>query len=247
MVHLEENSEWFATWFDSEYYHLLYNNRDENEASDFLALLTKQLTIPTDGHVLDLACGAGRHSRVLARLGYLVSGCDLSKNSIDQANNNALPGTDFFVHDMRNQLSANYSAIFNLFTSFGYFDDLSDNLSVLKSVESALDNDGVFVLDFMNATKVIAQLIPSEIIQRGEIHFNISREVVNQRIVKSIAFEAEGKSYHYEEKVQALQLADFELLFEKAGLKITARYGSYALAPFSADDSDRLILIARKA
>jgi hypothetical protein len=99
----------------------------------------------------------------------------------------------------------------------------------------------------MNATKVIAQLIPSEIIQRGEIHFNISREVVNQRIVKSIAFEAEGKSYHYEEKVQALQLADFELLFEKAGLKITARYGSYALAPFSADDSDRLILIARKA
>jgi SAM-dependent methyltransferase len=247
MVHLEENSEWFATWFDSEYYHLLYNNRDENEASDFLALLTKQLTIPADGHVLDLACGAGRHSRVLARLGYRVSGCDLSKNSIDQANNNALSGTDFFVHDMRNQLPANYSAIFNLFTSFGYFDDLSDNLSVLKSVESALDNDGVFVLDFMNATKVIAQLNPSEIIQRGDIQFNISREVVNQRIVKSIAFEAEGKSYHYEEKVQALQLADFELLFEKAGLKITDRYGSYALAPFSADDSDRLILIARKA
>lgn len=247
MVHLEENSEWFATWFDSEYYHLLYNNRDENEASDFLALLTKQLTIPADGHVLDLACGAGRHSRVLARLGYRVSGCDLSKNSIDQANNNALSGTDFFVHDMRNQLPANYSTIFNLFTSFGYFDDLSDNLSVLKSVESALDNDGVFVLDFMNATKVIAQLNPSEIIQRGDIQFNISREVVNQRIVKSIAFEAEGKSYHYEEKVQALQLADFELLFEKAGLKITDRYGSYALAPFSADDSDRLILIARKA
>lgn len=247
MVHLEKNSEWFATWFDSEYYHLLYNNRDENEASDFLALLTKQLTIPADGHVLDLACGAGRHSRVLARLGYRVSGCDLSKNSIDQANNNALSGTDFFVHDMRNQLPANYSAIFNLFTSFGYFDDLSDNLSVLKSVESALDNDGVFVLDFMNATKVIAQLNPSEIIQRGDIQFNISREVVNQRIVKSIAFEAEGKSYHYEEKVQALQLADFELLFEKAGLKITDRYGSYALAPFSADDSDRLILIARKA
>lgn len=247
MVHLEENSEWFATWFDSEYYHLLYNNRDENEASDFLALLTKQLTIPADGHVLDLACGAGRHSRVLARLGYRVSGCDLSKNSIDQANNNALSGTDFFVHDMRNQLPANYSTIFNLFTSFGYFDDLSDNLSVLKSVESALDNDGVFVLDFMNATKVIAQLNPSEIIQRGDIQFNISREVVNQRIVKSIAFEAEGKSYHYEEKVQALQLADFELLFEKAGLKITDRYGSYALAPFSADDSDRLILISRKA
>ena len=175
--------------------------------------------------MLDLACGAGRHSRVLARLGYRVSGCDLSKNSIDQANNNALTGTDFFVHDMRKQLPANYSAIFNLFTSFGYFDDLSDNLSVLKSVETALDNDGVFVLDFMNATKVIAQLNPSEIIQRGEIHFNISREVVNQRIVKSIAFEAEGKSYHYEEKVQALQLADFELLFEKAGLKITARFG----------------------
>lgn len=247
MMHLEGNREWFATWFDSEYYHLLYNNRDENEAADFLALLTKQLTIPASGHVLDLACGAGRHSRVLARLGYRVSGCDLSKNSIDQANKNALSGTDFFVHDMRNQLPANYSAIFNLFTSFGYFDDLSDNLSVLNSVRNALDKNGIFVLDFMNAMKVIAQLNPSEIIQRGEIQFNISRQVVNQRIVKSISFEAEGKSFHYEEKVQALHLADFEMLFEKAGLKITARYGSYTLAPFSAIDSDRLILIAQKA
>lgn len=247
MVHLEENSEWFATWFDSEYYHLLYNNRDENEAADFLALLTKHLAIPLDKHVLDLACGAGRHSRVLARLGYRVSGCDLSKNSIDQANNNALPGTDFFVHDMREPLPKKYDAIFNLFTSFGYFDHLSDNLKVLNSVINALEDDGVFVLDFMNATKVIAQLNPAEKIQRGEIEFNITRKVINQRIVKSIDFEADNRTFHFEEKVQALHLTDFETLFTQAGLQLISTFGSYDLTPYSSTDSDRLILIGQKA
>jgi SAM-dependent methyltransferase len=247
MVHLEENSEWFETWFDSSYYHLLYNNRDENEAADFLALLTKHLALPLDKHVLDLACGAGRHSRVLAQLGYTVSGCDLSKNSIAQATKLAQTGGDFFVHDMRDPLPEKYHAIFNLFTSFGYFDHLSDNLKVLNSVFNALEDDGVLVLDFMNATKVIAQLNPAETIQRGEIEFNITRKVSNQRIVKSIDFEADNRTFHFEEKVQALHLTDFETLFSQAGLQLISTFGSYDLAPYSATDSDRLILIGQKA
>lgn len=247
MVHLEENSEWFETWFDSPYYHLLYNNRDENEAAEFLALLTKQLAIPFDKHVLDLACGAGRHSRVLAQLGYTVSGCDLSKNSIVQATKLAKTGGEFFVHDMREPLPKKYAAIFNLFTSFGYFDHLSDNLKVLNSVINALEDDGVFVLDFMNAAKVIAQLNPAETIQRGEIQFNITRKVINKRIVKTIVFEVAGKAYQFEERVQALQLTDFETLFSAAGITIIKLYGSYELAPYSAVDSDRLILIGQKS
>lgn len=246
MMHLEDKNEWFANWFDSPYYHILYDNRDENEAEQFLELLTKQLKLKTETHILDLACGAGRHSRVLHHLGYQVSGCDLSPNSIHEATVKAKTGMRFFVHDMRAPLPEQYDAIFNLFTSFGYFDQLSDNLKVLKSIHAALPQDGLLVIDFMNATKVIQDLKLRQEITKKQITFHIKREVTNGRIVKSIAFEAEGQSYFFQEKVQALKLSDFQDLLQEAGFEIQTTYGSYDLHPFNEQSSDRLILICRK-
>ena len=42
------------------------------------------------------------------------------------------------------------NAVFNLFTSFGYFDDDEDDRKVFSSVKNVLQNDGIFVLDFLN-------------------------------------------------------------------------------------------------
>lgn len=245
MVHLENKNEWFANWFDSPYYHLLYDNRDENEAANFLERLTNHLAIPTSTRILDLACGAGRHSRVLHRLGFTVSGCDLSPNSIQEATEKAQDDMQFFVHDMRETLPQQYDAVFNLFTSFGYFDQLSDNLKVLNSIHKALPLNGLLVIDFMNATKVIHELkLRQELIKQG-ITFHIKREVNNGRIVKTIAFEAEGQSYFFQEKVQALRLSDFQELLQQAGFEIQTTYGSYDLDSFNEQTSDRLILICR--
>lgn len=246
MMQLEGQNEWFATWFDSPYYHILYQNRDDHEAHDFLFQLKKYLDLPVAANVLDLACGAGRHSRVLHQLGYSVTGCDLSANSIEEAKKLAKEGMTFFVHDMRELLPGKYDAVFNLFTSFGYFDVLSDNARVLDSVFQALENGGTLVIDFMNAEKVIRELKLRQEIQRGELLFHIKREVTNARIVKTIAFEAEGKSFFYQEKVQALVLADFQQLLAHAGFEILQTLGSYNLEPFDVQQSDRLILICRK-
>lgn len=246
MMHLEDKNEWFASWFDSPYYHVLYDNRDEHEAEGFLKLLTEHLAIPTTTHILDLACGAGRHSRVLHHLGYTVSGCDLSPNSIQEANEKAKSNMHFFVHDMREALPQQYDAVFNLFTSFGYFDQLSDNLSVLKSIHKALPQEGLLVIDFMNATKVINDLKLRQEINKQGILFHIKREVTNGRIVKSIAFEDKGQSYFFQEKVQALRLSDFQELLNQAGFNIQQQFGSYQLDAFQEQTSDRLILICNK-
>jgi SAM-dependent methyltransferase len=246
MMQLEKNNEWFATWFDSPYYHLLYDNRDEQEAADFLQRLRDFLPLQKGAQVLDLACGAGRHSRVLQQLGYSVSGCDLSPNSIHEAlayPSNTIP---FFVHDMRQALPENYDGIFNLFTSFGYFEEKNENIRVLNSIHRALNSNGVLIIDFMNATKVIQHLQTRQEIQKGDITFFIQRAVVNGRIVKTIAFEAEGQSFCYQEKVQALCLSDFESLLAETGFTIEQKFGDYALAPYDVDQSDRLILICKK-
>lgn len=246
MMQLGDQKDWFATWFNSPYYHVLYQNRDENEACEFLEKLSEYLDLPKTTHILDLACGAGRHSRVLGKLGYTVSGCDLSENSIAEAKQKAPEGMVFFVHDMRNPLPKTYGAIFNLFTSFGYFDDKQDNLRVLHSVFNALESGGTLVIDFMNATKVMRELKRHHEIQRGDILFRIEKEVVNGKIVKAIAFEVNGESFFFQEQVQALTYSDFETLLHTAGFHIQTKFGSYALESFNEHDSDRLILICKK-
>ncbi len=246
MMQLGDQKDWFATWFNSPFYHILYQNRDENEACEFLEKLSKYLGLPKTTHILDLACGAGRHSRVLGKLGYKVSGCDLSENSIAEAIEKAPEGMVFFVHDMRNPLPETYGAIFNLFTSFGYFEDKQDNLRVLQSVFNALEHNGTLVIDFMNATKVTCALKPNHEIQRGEILFRIHKTILDGKIVKDIAFDADGKSYFFQEKVQILTYSDFKSLLDKAGFEIQTAFGSYMLEPFNENDSDRLILICKK-
>ncbi len=57
--------EWFAEWFDSPYYHLLFKSRDDNEATAVLDHLLLALHLSPGSGVLDLACGKGRHSRYI--------------------------------------------------------------------------------------------------------------------------------------------------------------------------------------
>ena len=95
---------WFDSWFDTKYYHILYKNRDYSEAENFITNLTTDLEINTNKSILDLACGKGRHSIFLNKLGYTTTGVDLSKASIEHASQFTNNTLDFFVHDMREQI-----------------------------------------------------------------------------------------------------------------------------------------------
>jgi SAM-dependent methyltransferase len=122
-------SEWFGTWFDSEYYHLLYKDRDYTEAEAFVAKLAAYLEPPKDALIHDLACGKGRHSIYLNKLGYHVEGSDYSANSIKHAKQHENDTLKFYVHDMRLPMPRKYDYILNLFTSFGYFNTEAEHLS----------------------------------------------------------------------------------------------------------------------
>ncbi len=72
-----KNTEWFKDWFNSPYYHLLYNNRDENEANLFIDNLCNYLNLGKQSKIWDLACGKGRYSIALNKKYYTVLGTDL--------------------------------------------------------------------------------------------------------------------------------------------------------------------------
>lgn len=237
---------WFESWFDSPYYHILYQHRDESEAKFFLNNLLNELNLPKQTSILDLACGKGRHAIYLHSKGYRVTGADLSPESIQAANHSATEGLNFVEHDMREPLNdVQFDAIFNLFTSFGYFQSEAENMSVLHAVHQNLIADGVFVLDFMNAAKAIAHLVLSESKEIQGIRFEIKRFVENKKIIKEIRFSDQGKDYFFTEMVNAFELKDFERMLTAAGFEIKKTFGNYALEPFNSLTSDRLILLAK--
>ena len=244
---MDNNTNWFASWFDSPHYHILYKNRDYKEAEYFLKKLTTYLKPKSTDKILDLACGAGRHSIYLNKLGFDVTGVDLSPNSISVANESSNDRLHFDVHDMREIFKENgFNYILNMFTSFGYFETEEENIKMLKSVEQTLQPNGTFVLDFFNVHRVIRNLIKEETKEIDGLQFKIRKKLVDGRIIKHINFTENNQSFSFQEKVQAIDLIQFEHLFSLAGLKIMATFGDYSLEKYNQQHSERLIIIAQK-
>jgi SAM-dependent methyltransferase len=238
-----QTSNWFVSWFDTPYYHILYKERNYREAQIFMDNLTHYLNLPEKAKVLDLACGKGRHAIYLNQLGYDVVGADLSENSIAEANKNKNETLHFQVHDMREIFEDKFDAIFNLFTSFGYFENDEDNLTTLKAMKESLSEYGFAVIDFMNVNQVLANLVPEEVKTVENIDFHIKRYLSDGHIFKEIDFEDQGKKFHFTEKVKALTLKDFEEMMEEAGIYLLDIFGDYKLKKFHKMDSERLIMI----
>ncbi|PKP49326.1 MAG: SAM-dependent methyltransferase [Bacteroidetes bacterium HGW-Bacteroidetes-12] len=244
---IKKNENWFEEWFDSTYYHLLYKNRDEHEAELFISNLIAYLNPSKNEIFLDVACGKGRHAIYMNKLGYKVDAFDLSDNSIAFAKKFENKQLNFFVNDIRNSLKLNYYDVaFNLFTSFGYFVDDKDNQQAIDAIAKSLKKGGRFVLDFMNAKKVIKTLQPVEEKKIKHINFLIEKKVVNNFIVKEISFNDKGKDFKFIEQVKTIFHEDFLAYFEAASLNIEAVFGDYNLNAFNEDTSDRLILVATK-
>lgn len=239
----KDTTTWFTSWFDTPFYHILYKDRDHAEAHDFMDTLSNYLNLPEAGSILDLACGKGRHALYLNRLGYNVTGVDLSENSIAYAKQFENHSLHFEVHNMCKPYPKQFDAVFNLFTSFGYFDDDADNLNTIKAIKANLNEFGFGVIDFMNSDFVINNLVPEDTKTVDGIVFNLKRYVEDGHIVKDINFTADGEDYNYQERVRAFTLKDFELLFEQADVHLLDIFGDYNLRKFNRKTSERLIMI----
>jgi SAM-dependent methyltransferase len=237
--------DWFQDWFNTPYYHILYKNRDHDEAKSFIRNLLSFLRPKDNATFLDLACGKGRHSIFLHSFGHLVSGCDLSEKSIDHAKNFETEGLNFFVQDMRNSTGNKYDYVLNLFTSLGYFDSSNENQQMFDAVYSDLNSNGVLVIDFLNEIKVRKGMIPLEKKRESGIEFTISKWVEDNRIHKKIEFKDEQQDFSFVERVELLSLAQIKNYAIKSGFELEHIFGNYLLEDYN-DNSDRLILIFRK-
>ena len=241
-----QKKEWFAEWFDTSYYHILYQNRNDEEAKRFIQALLGVLKLTPNSSLLDLACGKGRHAVTLNSSGHRVLGVDLSAQSIAAAKVFENSNLSFAVHDMRKAIQGEtFDCVFNLFTSFGYFDSHEENERVCEAIYKMLKPGGQLVIDFMNATKVINNIVEKEQKSLNGIDFNISRKYTGTHILKEIRFVDKGEHYHFTERVQTIDREQFvKLLVPYFNIKFT--FGSFDLDEYIPEKSERLIIIASR-
>lgn len=238
-----ENRDWFSGWFGTEYYNLLYRERSDAEAVIFIDALRKQSWFRRQLSVLDLGCGNGRHALALSPYVSKIIGLDISEIQLGIAEKSKTnQPCEFVKADMRDfHLDEKFDLILNVFTSFGYFDSINDNLLVLQRVHDHLRQDGRFVLDYLNAEWVLDQLKLSEETMIDGVEFRITRTIRDNRIHKVIKVAGS----EYEERVTLFHHHDLKRMMEGAQLSIDRVCGSYHLDDFDAQTSSRCIIFAR--
>lgn len=153
MVAIKESEmgEWFedeSFWIET-YHHIFPEERFRTAGEQIeQALVLAGLEVE---HVLDLCCGPGRHSIALARRGINVTAVDRTKYLLDKAIEAAQDKNlqiEFVLEDMRSFVRPNgFDMALNIFTSFGYFGDKSEDLKVLRNVYESLRPGGVFLIE----------------------------------------------------------------------------------------------------
>ncbi len=237
--------EWFGEWFNSPYYHVLYKHRDQEDARFFINKLVSFFGFGPQDHILDLACGKGRHSIYLNHLGFRVTGLDLSEQNIRAAGKFENDRLHFAVHDMRQVYQErHFDYVLNLFTSFGYFDRDADNQRAICAAAKTLKPGGKLLIDFLNPIHVLSNLIKEEEKEVEGVNFYIARHFNREGfIVKDIRFTAAGDCHYFQEKVKAIVYEQFLDYFKAAGLELLQTFGNYALEPYVEEESERMIFV----
>jgi SAM-dependent methyltransferase len=121
-------------------------------------------------NVLDLCCGEGRHCIEFARRGYNVTGVDITLPYLEKAEQNiAEAGLDVRIvnSDVREFLEPEaYDFAMNFFSSFGYFDEIDDDLRFCRNVFKSLRQGGCFLIDTLGKETAALTYKESEWFQR---------------------------------------------------------------------------------
>lgn len=234
---------WYKRWFGEEYLEL-YSHRDETEAEEHVDFVERRLGGSRPRAVLDLACGAGRHTAALRRRGYRTLGIDLSLTLLARQE---LPGV---AGDMRILpfAAGSFDWVLNFFTSFGYFESERENFLVLEEILRVLAPGGWFLIDLMNPGPVLADLKPrdSQLLDGRNVEIERWYDAGKQRINKRIEVSAPGEpSRMFLESVRLYQPDEVMIGLRWAGLEVASLFGNFQGDPYERD-SERLILTGFK-
>lgn len=250
-----EHKPWFEEWFSHPLYLEVYSHRDASEAAGCIRTIIRQTGLdsrsPSSVNILDIACGAGRHALEFARIGYRVTGNDLSGFLLEKAREEALAlgiQVRFTKNDMRALSEENlYDLVVQLFTSFGYFKTQHDDRLVLRNVHKALLPGGWYCLDLINPIWLKRNLVPISRRSIKQATVVEKRRFAESRVIKEITITPEkGEPLHFTESVRLFSRREIETILAETGFATDSIAGDYTGSRFEEGSSPRLILFSRK-
>ena len=236
-IHPDMAQEWFVDLYDDFRMRTGFGSVSQEQTGREVDFLWDVLSLAPGSTVLDLFCGAGRHSIELTRRGCVTTGIELNAGYIEMARKNAAMPAQFVVGDVRYEnFGSGFDACIIMFHSFGYFADAEERL-VLKKVYDALRNGGRFLIEILNrdwllknfnerAEKVVDEMRVVETRRFDALssrnHFRIERHSPTGMIVKQGAWRL--YSPH-----------EIKNIAEDVGFRLLQAYSSLAKEPLTKD------------
>jgi SAM-dependent methyltransferase len=152
----------------AELYDLFYSDKPYAEEAKFVHECIQELSSFQVRHVLELACGTGRHALELEKYGYNVIATDRSREMLQIAQQRATKNNskvEFVAADME-QLGLTrkeFDAAVCLFDSIGYLKTNESLVAALKGIWDHLRANGLFIFEFWHAPAMLNQYSPGRI------------------------------------------------------------------------------------
>lgn len=210
-----------------------------------------------DGLVLELGCGTGRMTELMAAAGYDLIGVDASAEMLQAASaKKADSGLDilYLLQDIREfELYGTVRAVISVCDVMNYLLEEEELFNVFCLVNNYLDPGGIFLFDLNTVYKyeqVIGDTVIAESREEGSFIWENSydRETrINEYLLTLFVREEGGLYRRFEEShyQRAYGLETVRALLEKAGFSLEAVYEDFAQKPVS-ENSERVVLVARE-
>jgi len=238
--------DWYTRSF-GPLYPLIYRHRDDREAGEQVSQLAGHLGLHPPARVLDVCCGAGRHAAALLAGGFDVVGVDLSEDLLrEAADREGFEGRLACADARALPFGGTFDAVFNLFTSFGYFADEADNQRQLNAMACALRPGGLLVMDLANRAYIESVFRESDMQEIDGVRVEQIRKFVGDRVAKRIDLTfPDGRGACFFESVRLYRPQEMCAMCRAAGLSDANLLGDFDGGPHS-PDSPRMIVVAER-
>ena len=242
----------FASVYDT-----FMDNIPYEEWAEYVMDLLNEYGI-NDGLILDLGCGTGNMTELLAKAGYDMIGIDNAEDMLDIAmDKKAESELDilYLLQDMREfELYGTVRAVVSICDSINYITEEEELLEVFRLVNNYLDPKGIFVFDFNTVYKYQEVLGNQTIAEDREEcsfiwdNYYYEEEGINEYELSLFIKEKDSQLYRkYQEThfQKAYELDTIRKLVEESGLEYLTAYDAFTRNKPTAE-SERIYIIARE-
>jgi SAM-dependent methyltransferase len=204
--------------------------------------------VEKSSQVLDLCCGIGRHSIELARHGLQVTGVDITKPFIETATSKARAeglGIRFICANMKEFIQPDtFDLVVNLCSSFGYFDDIDDDIKVLRNIYASLKHGGRFAIEILGKEVIASRFNKVEKYEFGGYKVVATSRILNdwsslecKRLITKDGVETEVVGYN-----RLYSAVEMKQWLKTVGFKNIQVFGTFAGAPYDSEAKSMIVI-----